>query len=82
MADGQELELTSSSDINGTDEHIVVKTNRRIRVEFSGHVDIEVIEPPQVFDAEVHIAVKRQIITALSQHRLGTPVGYHIDVTN
>lgn len=81
MADGQELEINSSADINGTDDDIVVKTNRRLRVEFSGYVDIEVIEPPQVFDAEIHIAVKRQLLAAISQHRLGTPVGYHLDVT-
>ncbi len=81
MSEGFELEPMTSSDINGTDEDIVVKTNRRLRVEFQGHVDIEVIEPPPVFDAEIHIAVKKAILTAFAQYRLGTVVGYELDVT-
>lgn len=81
MTEGFELEPESSSDINGTDDDIVVKTNRRVKVEFQGHVDIEVIEPPQVFDAEIHVAVKKAILSAFAQYRLGTVVGYEIDVT-
>lgn len=80
--DDDEYEYESSSDINGTDEDIVVKTNRTIRVQFSGYVDIEVVEPPQVFEAEIKQAVKRTILTAIAAHKLGAATGYNLEVTN
>lgn len=72
----------SSADIDGTDEDAVVRTVRRIRVEFSGFIEVEVIEPPQVFEAEIKQSVKRRIIEAFRGHTLGVPVGYDLKVTN
>ena len=71
----------TSSDIDGDFEDTVVRTTRRIRVEFAGYIDVEVIEPPEVFDAEIKQSVKRDLIHSIVNRKLGVPVGYEIRVT-
>lgn len=72
---------STSADINPDDSHAVIRQNRRIKVWFSGTLEVNVIEPPQVFDAEIEQALRRQIMSACAGLKLGSPSAVAVDIT-
>lgn len=59
------------ADIEFDDSHEVVRQNRTIKMVMLVTAEIEVIEPPQVYDAEVHQQIKRKVRDALTSYHAG-----------
>lgn len=71
------------ADIELNDSHAFVKTNREGRLHLSIDLTWEVIEPPNVYDAEIHRQIKQQIRDALLAYRstnVATITGFKVSL--
>lgn len=72
----------SNDDVTPDDSHVTIRQNRSVTMYFEGHVTVDVIEPPMVFDAEIHQAVQRRIMGGLSGMSLGSPSNITVNVSS
>lgn len=66
-----DLSPATSATVVPDDSHVTIRQNRAVTIHFEGHVTIDVIEPPVVFDAEIKQAVNRALMGGLAAIRLG-----------
>jgi len=63
------------------DSHAVNRTTRTIRFRVEADIEIEVVEPPKVHNAEIKAAAKNRVSMALSNMTLGVMTGLNVRVT-
>jgi hypothetical protein len=74
-SDDESLEVlapATSADVVPDESHETVRQNRSVTIYFAGQIDVNVIEPPMVFNAEIEQAIRRQVMTALANVKLGS----------
>lgn len=71
----------SNDDVTPDDSHATIRQNRSVTIHFEGYVSVSVIEPPQVFNAEIEQAVQRRLMGGLAGLTLGSPSNINVNVS-